>query len=71
VRRYRGIFEAAGNGRLALAEEPASPRPGTIARLGAAMIERAETTEAHDLAPAYLRRSEAEERLDRQERQRG
>jgi len=71
VARYREALASAANGRFTLADGPASPRPGTIARLGAGLIERNETVNAHDLAPVYLRRSEAEEKLERQERPHG
>ncbi len=35
--------------------EPTVPRASTVARMGAEMLARGETAEAHDLAPNYLR----------------
>jgi len=44
---------------------PASPRAATVARIGAELAMRGEFREVHNLAPAYLRRTEAEVNLDR------
>jgi tRNA threonylcarbamoyladenosine biosynthesis protein TsaB len=42
------------------ADGPASPRAGTVARLGAESLARGERIDIHDAAPVYLRALEAE-----------
>lgn len=46
-------------------EGPEVPRAATVARLGAEMLARRETLEAHSAAPVYLRQSEAETKRER------
>ena len=46
------------------AEDPTSPRAGTVARLGAEILARGEGIYIHDAAPVYLRAYEAERKAN-------
>jgi tRNA threonylcarbamoyladenosine biosynthesis protein TsaB len=50
--------------RLAICAEPASPSAATVGRIGLGRFLAGKTVTAHDLAPVYLRKTEAEERLE-------
>ncbi len=47
-----------------VADGPVSPRAATVAGLGVDLAGRGEFADVHDLAPVYLRRTEAEMNLD-------
>jgi tRNA threonylcarbamoyladenosine biosynthesis protein TsaB len=46
------------------AAEPASPSAASVGRLGQRLLAAGKTVTAHDLIPVYLRKTEAEERLE-------
>jgi tRNA threonylcarbamoyladenosine biosynthesis protein TsaB len=69
--RYAGELAAAARGlglALELAPGPLAPSAGEVGRAGLRLAAAGMTVTAHDLVPVYLRKTEAEERLERGER---
>lgn len=54
----------AGGLAAELAPEPASPSAAAVGKIGLALFEAGKIVTAHDLVPVYLRKTEAEERLE-------
>ncbi len=49
---------------MEFAAEPAAPSAASVGRLGQRLLAAGKTVTAHDLVPVYLRKTEAEERLE-------
>ena len=66
ARSAAGLTAAAGRLglSLSLAAGPLSPAAGEVGRLGIRLAASGMTVTAHDLVPVYLRKTEAEERLE-------
>ena len=66
ARHAEALREAAGQAGLPLeiSAEPSSPSAATVGRIGLGRFLAGKTVTAHDLVPVYLRKTEAEERLE-------
>jgi tRNA threonylcarbamoyladenosine biosynthesis protein TsaB len=65
--RYREVLSgslAAAGLRAEIDDRPAGPAAATVGRLGLELLAAGKTVTAHDLVPVYLRKTEAEERLE-------